>query len=305
MPKIFENLWVKIAALLLAFLLWFHVATEKSYQYEIILPLAQVDLSEDLVLIEPPPDSIKVLVQAEGKALLRSDWKKSGLKLVVSGSRAAKFKTEISTGNLFLIKGEKVELLDVVSPREVVLQCEYKLTMDVPIHSQVIIVPDDGFAIDDIKTFQPDMVTLVGPRNDIRQIKFVNTEEKVIEGVRDDFESHIALQYPDIYGLRMIPDSVFMKVGVKPIKRRVFGEVPVKLINAPPGIKFKVDPARVEIRIGGKTGIVDSLTADHFSIIADYTMLDLAGYIPVQVATPPSVLILYKSADSVRLLEKK
>ena len=59
MGKLLENLWVKIAALILAVLLWFHVATDKTYQNKITLPLKQVEITGDLALTEPPPDSVQ------------------------------------------------------------------------------------------------------------------------------------------------------------------------------------------------------------------------------------------------------
>ena len=65
MPKLFENFWVKIAALVLAVLLWLHVATDKTYQMQLALPLTQVELSGDLTLTEPPPESVLVVVTAE------------------------------------------------------------------------------------------------------------------------------------------------------------------------------------------------------------------------------------------------
>jgi len=71
LPGMFDNLWVKLAAVVLAVLLWFHVATEKVYQHQYALPLTQVDIDENLVLTEPYPDSITVLVSASGKVLLR------------------------------------------------------------------------------------------------------------------------------------------------------------------------------------------------------------------------------------------
>ena len=305
MPKLFENLWVKIAAILLAILLWFHVATEKVYQYEVTLPLTLVELSENLILVEPPPNSIKIIVEAGGKKLLRSDWRKSGLRLVVGGSRAAKFKTEISTGNLFLIKGEKVDLLDVILPREVILKCEHKLEKEVPVRSRVTVLSDDGYAIDDYDSIVPPTVTLIGPRNKIKYIKFIETEEKTIKGVRDDFRNRVALNYPDIYGLKILPDSVTMQVTVRPVKRQVFKKVPIRLINAPGGAKLSIDPASLELRIAGKAEAVDTISSGHISVIADYIMLDSSGMIPIRVVVPSTVSIIHMSADSVRLVEKK
>ncbi len=302
MPKLFENLWVKIAAILLAILLWFHVATEKTYQMEISLPLAHIEISEELVIAEPPPDSIRVLVSASGKTLLRSDWKKSGLRLVVTGSRAAKFVTHISTTNLSLVKGDKVALLEVIQPREIVLTCERKMQKTVPIVSKLTVYPDEGYLVDENESIFPKEVTLTGPRGLIQDIDSIETISKTIEGVRDDFSSRIALKRPDIYGLIMEPDTVVAYFNVTPIKRKEFKNVSIKLINMPGGKNYDFTPKTIDLRVAGKTGSIDSLSVGLFSVIADYVLADSKGVVPVQVVMPPSVTLLYKSTDSVKII---
>lgn len=303
MPKLFENLWVKIAAILLAILLWFHVATEKTYQMEISLPLAHIELSEELVIAEPPPDSIKVLVSASGKTLLRSDWKQSGLRLVVSGSRAAKFRTDVSPTNLSLVKADKVELLEVILPREIVLTCERKMQKTVPIISKLTVYPDDGYLIDENESIFPREVTLTGPRGRLKYIESIETISKTIEGVRDNFSSRIALNRPDIYGLVMDPDTVVAYFNVTPIKRKEFKDITIKLINIPRGKNYVISPKTVDLRVAGKTETIDSISAEFYSAIADYILSDSNGVIPVQIVLPPSVSLLYKSTDSVKLIE--
>jgi YbbR domain-containing protein len=305
MPKLFENLWVKIAALLLAILLWFHVATEKVYQNEINLPLTLIDLADDLVLVEPPPESVSVLVSAVGKRLLRTDWKKKGVKLVVTGSRAAKFKTEVSTSNLSLVKADKVDLIEVLAPREVVLKCEIRTEKVVPIRSRVVVLPDEGYAADDNDSIVPASAVVSGPRNPVSRLRFIDTEEKVVEGVRNDFSMRVALSLPDTYGMTVDPDSVVSYVRVTPVKRRVFENINIGLINSPHGTNYDILPSSLALRVAGKSGDIDSLSADLISVIADYILTDSNGFIPVQIAVPPSISVLYQSVDSVKLITRK
>ena len=62
MLKLFQNIWLKIIALGLGLLLWFHVATEKIYIYEITLPLKEIVLKDDFTLSNDPPESLTVTV---------------------------------------------------------------------------------------------------------------------------------------------------------------------------------------------------------------------------------------------------
>lgn len=305
MTKLIENLWVKIAAILLAVLLWFHVVTDKVYQNEINLPLMQVDLTGELVLAEPPPDSINVTVSATGKMLLRTNWKKRGVKLAVNRSYAGKFRVDVTPGNLSLVKAEKVDLIDVISPREIALSCDLKVEKKVPVKSKITILPDEGYAIINDDSIIPGIVTAVGPRTQMTSLRYLETEEKTLEGARDDFSKRIALSYPEIYGLKIEPDSVVAYINVVPVKRRIFPNVIVNLINAPRGREYEIIPSLIELEVAGRADAVDSLTSSHFSALADYILADSNGFIPVQVVTPSAISLLYKSADSVRIVEKR
>ncbi len=69
--KLFSNLGWKIAAFLLALVLWFHVATEKTYERTFPVKIQAVDLRRNLQVesIEPPTTAISTV--ATGKQLLQ------------------------------------------------------------------------------------------------------------------------------------------------------------------------------------------------------------------------------------------
>jgi YbbR domain-containing protein len=306
MSKLFENLWIKLAALLLAFLLWFHVATDKVYEYEFNLKLKQIDMTEDLALGEAPPTDFRVVVSATGKKLLRSDWKKSGLKLMVDRSRPGRFKINFDKGNLSLIKPYKIELLSIVSPREAVLDCEQKIRKKVPVKSALNIIPDNGFALDGNDSLAPNMVFISGPQNRLRSIDSIVTVSETYRGVRNNLSMRIALAYPDIYGIEIFPDTISYMVNVLPLKTRIFPNIPVKLINQPSksASYFSVEPKFVELRVSGIPESVDSLDANDISVIADFNQANSLGFVPVVINIPESISILNQSIDSVRIMGK-
>jgi YbbR domain-containing protein len=305
MTRLVENLWVKIAAILLAVLLWFHVVTDKTYENKIHLPLMQVDLPPELVLAEPPTDSILVTVSATGKMLLRTNWKKRGMRLIVNRSYPGKFRVDITPENLSLVKAETVHLIDVISPREIMLACDVKLEKTVPVKSRITVMPDEGYAVGDDDSTVPGTVTVVGPRTQMTAVRYIQTEEKVLEGVRNDFTIKLALDYPEVYGLIIEPDSVVAHISTVPIKRRVFPDIAISLINPPRGRRYEIAPGLIELEVAGKAEAIDSLTPSRISALADYILADSNGMAPVHVVVPPAISLLYKSIDSVRIIEKQ
>ncbi len=306
MSKIFENLWIKLAAILLAFLLWFHVATDKIYEHEFDLKLEQVDIVDDLALGEAPPSDFKVVVSGTGKKLLRSDWKKSGLKLTVDRNRPGRVKVNFDKSNLSLVKTYKIELLSVVSPREAVLDCEQKIHKKVPVKLAMNIVPDNGFVLSKNDSLVPDVVVVSGPQNRLRAIDSIMTISDTFRGIRNNLSMRVPLAYPDIYGLEIFPDTISYMVNVLPTKTRVFSEIPVWLINIPSHSTsdFSLEPKFVELKVGGIPELIDSMYTIDISATADYNKINNAGFIPIAITVPKSISILSQSIDSARVIEK-
>ena len=50
MLGVFNNIWIKLVALAMGLLLWFHVVTEKRYNYQLSLPVKEIALKNDLTL---------------------------------------------------------------------------------------------------------------------------------------------------------------------------------------------------------------------------------------------------------------
>ncbi len=300
-----ENLWVKIAAVILAILLWFHVVTEKEYQYDYYLPLVAVDITGELVLTEKPPDSINVSVLATGKNLLRTDWKKRGLKLVANRSIPGKFKVDLTSSNMTLVKAEEVALIEVLEPREIILSCDRYAIKDVPVRSRIIIDTDKGYAVDILDSLIPRNVSVSGPKYKIDTLRFIETEETAFGGVRNNFSASIPLHYPDIYGIKINPDTIQTFVSVAPVKRKDFEDVVVRMLNGPSGIDYDFSPRKIDLTISGKAELVNNIEINQISVIADYILKNAEGQIPIQVVVPPAITILSKSVDSVKFVFQK
>jgi hypothetical protein len=299
MSNLLENLWIKIAAAVLAILLWFHVATEKIYQNDYILPLDSVELTGDLVLNEPPPDSVRVTVSAIGKRLLRTDWKKRGMKLVASRSHPGRFKVDITPGNMSFVKAEEVELVDILEPREIILSCDRNFSKEVPVTGNIKAVPDEGFMISGIDSLVPDKVVVMGPKVSVEPITAIETSEHVFESARNDFSQTVALVYPEVYNLKIEPDTVRVFVTVEPIKRKDFGDISIRLVNFPVGVNYSVSAETVNLRLSGTAEAIDDLRPEQIAVVADYVLIDNSGKIPVQIIVPEGIKVLSQSTDSI------
>ncbi len=66
-----SNLGIKVLSFFTAFLLWFHVITEKRYEKTVQAPVSCINLPENLLITKQPPEFVKVKVRGKGKEFLR------------------------------------------------------------------------------------------------------------------------------------------------------------------------------------------------------------------------------------------
>jgi YbbR domain-containing protein len=269
---------------------------------QLSLPLTQVEMSGDLTLTEPPPESVLVVVTADGKSLLSNDWKDRGLRLVISQSRPGRFKGEISTDNIGLVKGERVNLTEIIAPREFNFNCDLIESREVPVINRYVTTPGEGFAIGKADSLVPSSVFITGPRSAVRIIDYIETESDSLTGVRNDFTMKIPLKYPDAYGISLLPDSVNLMVNVAPVKRVTMVDVPIEITETPRDLKFEYAPHYVDVRLRGRLDLVDTLKPENITAVADYRYIRDNGYIPVVVKLPDEVYSLGQTVDSIQIL---
>lgn len=302
MVKILDHFWLKVIALILGLLLWFHVATEKVYNYQFQLPVEEVTLEPDLALLEPPPGSLMVVVSATGKQLLRQKWRDRGLKIIATQFRQGRHQLKLTTANTFLASPSvDVSLDEIISPTTVVLRIDQRAEAMVKVMPDIISEPDEGFAVSRVSTSIPDEVTIRGPQSTIRRITEVSTERKELSGLRNSLELTLPLALPNSYGVTLDPDSVSVILQVVPVKTRVFDDVPIVVYNSPPGQNILVQPVSIRVELTGPPSEIDLLNKNALIASADYSKIDESGRTPLKIDCPPKFRVKKSSVDSVTL----
>ncbi len=305
MASIFDNLSIKLVALGLGLLLWFHVATEKVYNYELQLPVTSVALNDGLTLSRYPPESLKVVVSASGKQLLRQKWREHGLLINAVQFSPGRHNIDLTPINTSLSSaGNLVSLDKIVYPTATELYVDRRSETRLPVTSDLTALADDGFAVASITRPEPSEVTLVGPRSVLGTIGTVFTEHKELAGLRNSLTVLLHLVKPDGYGMTLDPDSVTLSVEVVPVRTRVFDDVPILLFNVPPDSEVTVDPAWVTVILTGPPVEIDSLRPGAVVASADYMLAGVSGKAPVKIDCPSILKVKSSSVDSVAVVHR-
>ena len=305
MLGVFNNIWIKLVALAMGLLLWFHVVTEKRYNYQLSLPVKEIALKNDLTLSRFPPDSITVVVSATGKQLLRKRWRERGLKINATQFQTGRHELALNVANVSLAgDGGTVKLEDVLSPNNVMLDIDFLTSSDVPVIPDIAPEPAEGFAVNEISQPEPSKVTVSGPRSLLGRINSVFTERKELAGVRNNVTMRLALQVPAGYGIHLLPDSVNVTVSVVPVKTRVLNNVPIVIFNAPSDTVVRVIPPIVRIEVSGPPAEVDSLNPNAVIASIDYRNRTPDDSVDVAVQCPAAFKVRSISNPTVKILEK-
>lgn len=300
MAKLLEHFWLKIIAISLGLLLWFHVATEKIYNYQLNLPITEVILDENLTLADYPPNEVMVTVLATGKQLMRKKWRDRGLKIIANHLKIGSHEFFLNTSNT-VISSPLTDLTieEINSPSSIILQIDRIAKKEVIVRADVISETDDGFAVNPLKNINPPRVTISGPQSVIKNYDEILTESKELKGLRNSLELNLSLVKPEVYGITITPDTVSISLEIVPVKTRKFENVPIAVTNVPPGSNFELEPAYVEVEITGPPSEIDLLNINALIITCDFRNKDENGKVALNIDCPPLYKVKNVSRDTV------
>jgi hypothetical protein len=303
MPSFLDNLPIKIAALVLGLLLWFHVATDKEYSFELKLPLTDVLLDSGLTLSQFPPDSLRVVVRASGKLLLRNRWRRDGLRINATQFSAGRHQLNLSPANTSLPSASSFLTLDeVVLPSTIQLNIDSRTERLVPVQLNIDPIPDDGFAVRTISAPVPDEVMVTGPRKIITGLQTILTERMNISGLRNDLSLNLKLLKPTGYRITLVPDSVSAEIEIVPVKTRVFSGVPIMIFNSPPDQNVRLEPATVDVTVTGPPDQIDNLPGTSIVAGIDYHQITIENRAAIKADCSPNITVKSLSVDSVTVI---
>lgn len=297
------NIIIKLTALALAVLLWFNVITNKQYEHQLTLAVTDVELPVNLGLVTKLPDSLTVSVMAEGKKLLRSDWKKAGLRIKAGRLKRGINNLELSSETVSLVRSEEVNLLGLPGAQPVVVQLDRIDSVFVPVASRLAVLPEDGYmTIDGQGSVSPLLTQVIGPGLLLQQIDSIYTEQKILDGITESVHMTIRLEKPKDWDLVLGRDSATIEVAVDKIRQKQFEQIPVRIGRVRSGVRPIVDPDRVNVTVEGPASLIDSL-GERQIVVSVTPSGDISdGYAVPQVVLPPNFTPVEVSPDSIRIL---
>jgi YbbR domain-containing protein len=198
---LFENLGLKAASLLLAFLLYAHVVTEQEREQVVQIPIAAVGLADTLTSVGELPKRVAVHVRGKWKDLIRLNLTRPFLTVDLAAAKPGMFRTSITADDVSrrAIPPELSRLItvtEVQDPRTVDLTIEPKITRSLPIRARVVGTPAPGYVLERSPAVDPESVRVMGPARLVQQIDTLYTVAVDITGEREKIQRQVALAMP-------------------------------------------------------------------------------------------------------------
>lgn len=211
---LFDNLGLKLVALLMAVLVYLNVYTDRPALMLVSFPLTFEELSDSLSLSGPVPGLVQAELRGTGKQLIRLRLTEPRVRVSLAGVGAGRFERAMSADDLPLEGMEGIKVERMVGPRVVEVQIEPRAEKRVPVRIEVLGEPAPGFVLGGRPRLSPATVVLHGPRSAVAGVDTVHLSAIRADGRRDTLRVQAGpLTLPD--WTRMEPPLVSVTIPIE------------------------------------------------------------------------------------------
>jgi YbbR domain-containing protein len=182
---LFDNLGLKLAALLLAVVVYLNVFTERPASMVVTFPLQFTDLADTLSLAGPMPAPVQAELRGTGKQLIRLWLTEPRIKVSLAGVGPGRFQRQVTVDDLPLMPSDQLEVQRVIGPSLLDLKVERKVTRRLAVAPRVSGTPQAGARWPGSVIADPSVVTLTGPQKALAALDSVALQPVSIGGRRD------------------------------------------------------------------------------------------------------------------------
>ena len=191
---IFDNLGLKLTALLLAVLVYLHVYTERPAKMMFSFPIQIADVDSTLSLSGPVPAAVVAELRGTGKQLILLRLAEPALKISLAGVSRGHFERSIGDGDLPLNPADGVQVERMVGPRTLELQLDRRVRRRLPVAARIEAASPAFAAAMGEPILDPAFVTVSGPEAAVSKLDSVVLGTLRVDGRRDTARAQLAPQ---------------------------------------------------------------------------------------------------------------
>jgi len=186
---LFDNLGLKLVALLLSVLVYLNVYTDRPAVMRVSFPIALTDVPDSVTIVGPIPTEVEAEIRGTGKQLIRLRLTEPQITVSLAGVAPGHFERSFSAADLPLTEGLEVERL--VGPRILALDLERKLRRSLPVAARLEWT--SGAAAESVRgiVLEPATVVVSGPARVVAKLDSVRLAAVRVDGKRDTVHAQL------------------------------------------------------------------------------------------------------------------
>lgn len=204
---LFENLGLKISAILLSIFLWFFVTSSGQSEMSFEVPIEFLNIPVDFRVVSASTKTVNVTIR--GQERLMKNVRTSDIRVFVDIGSAKKGE------GIYYINKDDIKLpfaMSVINikPSSLKLKLDETVTKTIIIKPYITGLPEKGFFISSI-AIEPESVIIRGLKSELRKINNLMTEALDITGLHETTTEELKI---DIAGADLKPEVNTVKVKV-------------------------------------------------------------------------------------------
>ena len=197
--RIFDNLIYKIAALLVATVLWATAQGFRSVEQGLDLPIVLQDVPPELVAVDQSAHEVNLRIVGSRAALRQAEKNLLRYPLSLADIKPGEARFSVTTDRLSLPRGARISAR---SPSTITVQIERVLIKRVKVRPDLAGALPEGLHVEAVSV-EPVEVVLEGARSSMRRIREVMTDRIDLTRLRETttLETSVILGYPHVWRL--------------------------------------------------------------------------------------------------------
>ena len=266
-------------SVLIAFIFWFFIKSEDDYLVTQKIPLVARNLQEQKTYKEEVPKDIIVTIKGSGRSFIwlalfknfYDDYKA----IIDLSSIADQYNFNLNEyyrdnpTKIVLPVSLGLQFVEVVSPKNIVINLDQYLVKKVPIQSQVFISTESGYIQVGDESFVPNSINIGGPQEIVNSIEFVKTQKDTLLNLMASIEAELSIINPNKL-VDFDPKKVQGYINIQPITEENVTSIPVQLLNKPDDVEVFVKPNQVSLTVVGGLNAVANILPEDILVTIDF-----------------------------------
>lgn len=284
-----------LVCLLLSIFFWCVTTFSKDYNSIVTMPVKYTNLPKSKVVVNNLPENVEIEITATGFTILYYKLLNRAIPLKVDLKDAQAAKGE---SNYFIVVNSKLDKkskqfsdkirIQKVIPDTIFIDYSKKVSKTIPVKLNANITYDKDYQLKGQVKLSPPTITISGPEEMVKKIKFAETELLQLEDVDSEVKKDVKLLLAEDTTLLKLSKAI-IKLTVPVVKfTETSLEIPVQVDNLPKGYSLKIFPDKVSARFIISFDELDKVDASMFRAKVDYSKKTNSKKLRVEVVKKPS-----------------